>query len=111
MSEENVELHRRMVEAFNARDLESYIAYFDPSIELHSAFAAVGGAIYHGHDGLRKWHRDLSDVWGDEVRAEARPISTSGTTRSSSTCCTAAENTAERKSRCRTPWRLDGVMA
>jgi hypothetical protein len=23
----------------------------------------VGGIVYHGHDGLRKWHRDLSDVW------------------------------------------------
>jgi hypothetical protein len=66
---QNVELHRRAIEAFNARDIEALVArFFDPSIELHSAFAAIGGAIYHGHDGLRKWHRDLEDAWGDEIR-------------------------------------------
>jgi hypothetical protein len=58
MSQENVELHRRTYEAFNARDVEAFIALSDPQIEFHSAFAAVGGAIYHGHDGLRRWHRD-----------------------------------------------------
>jgi hypothetical protein len=70
VSQENIEHHRRVVDAFNARDVESYVPYFDPSIELHSAFAAVGGAIYHGHDGLQKWHRDLSDVFGDEIHFE-----------------------------------------
>jgi ketosteroid isomerase-like protein len=70
MSEGNVELFRGFVEAFNARDVEALIAYCDPNIELHSAFAAVGGAVYHGHDGLRRWHRDLGDAWGEQIRAE-----------------------------------------
>jgi ketosteroid isomerase-like protein len=61
---------RRWVEAFNARDIEALIALCDPDIEFHSAFAAVGGAIYHGHDGLRKWHRDLQDVWGPAIHTE-----------------------------------------
>ena len=64
------EQDRRFVAAFNARDVESLIACFAPSIEYHSAFAAVGGAVYHGHDGLRRWHRDLAEAWGDEIRAE-----------------------------------------
>jgi ketosteroid isomerase-like protein len=68
MSERNVELPRRWMEAFNARDIEALIAYCDPSIELHSAFAAVGGAVYHGHDGLRRWHRDLQEAWGAGIR-------------------------------------------
>jgi SnoaL-like domain len=70
MSQENVELLRGVVEAFNARDVEAYIAYCDPSIELHSAFAAVGGAVYHGHDGMRRWQRDFEDAWGEEIRIE-----------------------------------------
>jgi ketosteroid isomerase-like protein len=70
MSRENVEGQRGVVEAFNARDIEAFIAFYDPEIEFHSAFAAVGGAVYQGHDGLRKWHRDLQDVWGDEIRIE-----------------------------------------
>jgi ketosteroid isomerase-like protein len=70
MSRQNVELHRGAVEAFNARDIEAFIAYLDPSIEFHSSFAAVGGAVYHGHDGLRSWHRDLDEAWGGDIRIE-----------------------------------------
>jgi ketosteroid isomerase-like protein len=28
-----------------------------------------GGALYHGHDGVRRWYRDLADAW-DEIRTE-----------------------------------------
>jgi hypothetical protein len=70
VSHRNVKLLRRAVEAYNARDIETFVAHCDPSIELHSAFAAIGGAVYHGHDGLRTWHRDLEETWGDEIRFE-----------------------------------------
>ena len=54
MSERNIELVRRYIAAFNARDVEAAIALCDPSIEYHSVFAgAVTGAVYHGHDGVR----------------------------------------------------------
>jgi ketosteroid isomerase-like protein len=71
MSQENVDLHRRSVEAFNTRDIEAFIAFCDPQIELHSTVTVPGGAEYHGHDGVRSWHRDLEDGWGDELRVEA----------------------------------------
>jgi ketosteroid isomerase-like protein len=61
---------RVAVEAFNARDLDGMLAVSDPDVEWHSTFAAVGGAVYHGHDGIRNWHRDLDDAWGGEVRFE-----------------------------------------
>jgi ketosteroid isomerase-like protein len=71
MPEQNVELHRRTVEAFNARDVEAMIAYIDPSVAYHPVLAAVGGVtVYHGHDGLRSWFEDFEDVWGDEIRVE-----------------------------------------
>jgi ketosteroid isomerase-like protein len=70
VSEQNVELHRRWFEAYNARDIEALIAYCDPGIEFHSVFAAVGGALYHGHDGMRRWHRDMQDVWGEKISIE-----------------------------------------
>jgi hypothetical protein len=57
-----------LVEAFNARDIEAFIAYCDPGIEFHSTMG-VGGAVYHGHDGLRSWPRDVEEVWG-EIRLE-----------------------------------------
>jgi ketosteroid isomerase-like protein len=70
MSHENVELLRRVIDAYNARDVEGFIAYCDPSIELESAFAAVGGAVYRGHDGLRTFFQDFEDAWGGVVRVE-----------------------------------------
>jgi ketosteroid isomerase-like protein len=73
MSEENVDLQRRVVDAFNARDIDAFITFCDPGIEFHSAFAAVGGAVYHGHEGMRRWHSDFEDTWGKDVgvRVEA----------------------------------------
>ena len=70
MSEGNIELHRRANEAFNSRDVEAYIAYCNPEIELHSAVTVPGGGVYHGHDWVRRWHRDIQDGFGDEVRVE-----------------------------------------
>jgi ketosteroid isomerase-like protein len=72
MSLENVERNRRLLAAYNARDIEAMLGYFDPDIELHSAFAAVEGTVYRGHEGLRRWHQDLEEAWGEAVRLEAQ---------------------------------------
>ena len=69
MSQQNVELQRRAVEAYNAHDVEAFVAFCDPSIGAHSMFAPMG-AVYHGHDGLRNFFRDMKDAWGDETRLE-----------------------------------------
>jgi hypothetical protein len=68
VSKRNVELHRRWIEAFNSREIEAVIALCDPSVEFHSGFAAVGGGVYYGHDGMRRWHRDLQEAWGEQIR-------------------------------------------
>jgi ketosteroid isomerase-like protein len=70
MSEQNVELLRRWFEAFNAHDIEAVIALCDPSGVLISAFAAVSGAVYRGHDGMRRYFGDLGNAWGDDLRLE-----------------------------------------
>jgi SnoaL-like domain len=70
VSRENVELQHRLVEAFNARDVEAYTSLCDPRVDVHSTFAAVGGAVYHGHDGVRRWWRDLEDAWGSALRIQ-----------------------------------------
>src|ERR1700730_2785481 len=71
MSERNIELLRRWVDVFNTRDIEALTRLCVSDVELHSAFAAVGGAVYHGHDGMRRWHRDLEEAWGEEIRLES----------------------------------------
>jgi ketosteroid isomerase-like protein len=70
MSQENVRLHRRLNAAFNDRDADDLVAVCDPSIEVYSVFAAIGGAVYHGHDGVRSWLRDIEEAWS-EFRVES----------------------------------------
>ena len=70
MSQENLMLARRIVEAFNRHDAEAFITSLDPSVEYHSAITVPGGAAYHGHAGVRRYFRDFSDAWGDEFRVE-----------------------------------------
>jgi ketosteroid isomerase-like protein len=69
MSEHDVELHRRILAAYNARDVETFIAYCDPSIEFHSTFSVVGG-VYHGREGMREYFRDLEDAWEGDIHVE-----------------------------------------
>jgi ketosteroid isomerase-like protein len=69
VSEENVELHRRSLEAFNERDLESMIACLDPDVEYYPVLSAIGVSVYRGHDGMRAWFEQLDDAW-EELRAE-----------------------------------------
>jgi ketosteroid isomerase-like protein len=70
VSERNIEVLRDLFKTYNVRDIDGFIACCDPGVELETAFAAVGGEVYHRHDGLRTWHRDVEDVWGGAVRAE-----------------------------------------
>ena len=53
MSEENVELVRRMYEAYHGGDAEGALAHFDPEVVAdHSG--RLGGEIGHGREGLRR---------------------------------------------------------
>ena len=70
MSERNVELHRRWIEAYNARDMEGFLGSCDPGVEFYSLFAAVGGVtLYRGHEGVRRWWREFEESW-DGARIE-----------------------------------------
>ncbi len=70
MSRDDIDVIRSAVEAFNARDLDAMLAVADPDVEWHSTFAVIGGAVYHGHDGIRKWHRDMDDAWAHDIHFE-----------------------------------------
>ena len=67
MSQENVETVQRLVEAWNADDLDAYLAEFDADLEYHPSIEPrlEGGAtIYRGHDGVRKaWREYRGEAW------------------------------------------------
>jgi ketosteroid isomerase-like protein len=65
MSEKNVELYRRGIEAFNRRDLDAFLALADPDVVGISRVLAIEGDSYRGHAGTREWWTDLLGVFPD----------------------------------------------
>jgi len=66
MSQENVELVRQLVEAFNTQDPEAAGVVLTEDAEWRPAYTgggAVEGAVYRGHDGFRRYLEDLSETW------------------------------------------------
>jgi ketosteroid isomerase-like protein len=61
MSQENVEIVQRMVEAFNSDDPRQAYPSFHPDVEFTSAFTE--GKIYRGLAGMRRYGDDLAAVW------------------------------------------------
>jgi ketosteroid isomerase-like protein len=64
MSEENIEIVRRSMEAINRGDVEAALSYTDSDGELHSAIiGGTEGNVYRGHDGLRRWYADVMETF------------------------------------------------
>jgi ketosteroid isomerase-like protein len=74
MSEENVETVQRTVDAWNADDLDAFLAELDADVEWHPSIepGLEGTAtIYRGHDGARKaWMEYRGEAW---ERLTSRP--------------------------------------
>jgi ketosteroid isomerase-like protein len=60
MSEENVKTLKRVIEAYNRRDIEPLLEATDPEVEWYPFTAQVeGDESYHGHEGLRQWWANI----------------------------------------------------
>ena len=56
VSQENVEIVRRALDAYTAGDIEGMSSFLDPDGELHSAIiSGAEGKAYRGHAGIRSW--------------------------------------------------------
>src|SRR5512144_178457 len=68
MSEENVEIVRALYEAFARRDGESPFSVYAPDIEWDMSRSAIPlpgeEAVYHGHEGVRRYARVWLEAWG-----------------------------------------------
>src|SRR4051794_16034985 len=82
MSEENVEVIRRAIDAWNRGDLDGFLAGAHPDFEWHPVLAAGvegSGGAYRGHDGARQFWAEFWDMF-DEFRItiqSARAVGTS----------------------------------
>jgi ketosteroid isomerase-like protein len=68
MSQENVATVQRAVEAWNADDLDAFLAELAADVEWQPAIEpGLEGkaATYRGHDGARQiWRQDRGEAWG-----------------------------------------------
>ena len=64
MSQENVELTRRALQAFEDRDLDDLLAILDDDVEALPILAGMDGG-YQGHDGVRRWWANLLGTFPD----------------------------------------------
>jgi ketosteroid isomerase-like protein len=71
MSQENLEVVRRVNEAIEAKDMEALVAEHHPNVEIVVLRSEIEGP-YRGHDGLRRMAADMFEAdFGqriDEVR-------------------------------------------
>jgi ketosteroid isomerase-like protein len=70
MSQENVEIVRELLEAFQRRDHERAFDFYDPDIEWDgSRLGEVGlgdlSGVYRGHEGVRTYWRRWLSAWRD----------------------------------------------
>jgi ketosteroid isomerase-like protein len=63
MSPSNVEITRRLYDAWNRQDVEGILADLDPEIEWRPYLASVSGKPARGRDGVKAFLADYSENW------------------------------------------------
>jgi ketosteroid isomerase-like protein len=63
MSQENLELVRRCLEAWRRGDEVAAMEALAPDVEVNLAGAGVGGEVVHGHKGVREAVDGLDSAW------------------------------------------------
>jgi ketosteroid isomerase-like protein len=76
MSEENVEVVRRMYHAFGGGDADAALAYFDPDVVIDASHR-VDGRVGHGREELVAILGEWMGTW-DEWREEVEEIRGAG---------------------------------
>ena len=78
MSQQNEDLTRQLLSAFQDRDLDRFLAVLDPEVEVIPIVGSeLAATVYRGHEGIRDWWDRMFAVFGevevslDEVRISA----------------------------------------
>jgi ketosteroid isomerase-like protein len=65
MSQENVEMVRRLVKAFNRRDVDGFADATTPDFVWSPSVVAVDGEIFRGRDGIETYFGRMHDAWAE----------------------------------------------
>ena len=64
---ENVEIVRRAHQALNSGDMDALTALCDSRFRLDMSDRVFNPAVYEGHEGIRRFHAEVRDVWESYV--------------------------------------------
>jgi ketosteroid isomerase-like protein len=70
VSQENVEIVKRLIGAFNDRDLEVFAGITTPDFEWTTSMMAVEREVFWGREGIETYFARMRDSW-DDFRALA----------------------------------------
>jgi ketosteroid isomerase-like protein len=74
MPDTNVEVVRRVLHAFDHREIDVFLEYLSPEVTFFAptaVFAGHGDQIYRGHDGIHSYFHDVARTW-EELRIDPR---------------------------------------
>jgi ketosteroid isomerase-like protein len=77
MAEQNVELVRSALDAWNRLDDEAILQLFSPDAELDASGRILNPDIYTGIEGLMRFRRDIAEAW-DRFELEIEDLFESG---------------------------------
>jgi ketosteroid isomerase-like protein len=67
MSQENVEVVKQLIDAFNKRDIVAFAVTTTPDFEWITSMAAVEGEIFWGREGIETYFGRMKDAWEEFI--------------------------------------------
>jgi uncharacterized protein len=77
MSQENVEVVRRIYEAVDRGDLDTANSYIHPKIEFHTYAQSPEAGVYRGKEAVQKYNEDLVEQF-ESIRFEVDELVDAG---------------------------------
>lgn len=76
MSQENVEIVKRLKTAFNAKDLDGFAELTTRDFEWTTSMTAVEGEVFCGREGIEAYFARMRDAWEDfrGIASEVRDL-------------------------------------
>jgi ketosteroid isomerase-like protein len=66
LTDTNVEVARRVLEAFDRREIDVFLQNMDPDVSFFAqtaVFAGHGDQLYRGHEGIHAYFHDVARTW------------------------------------------------
>jgi ketosteroid isomerase-like protein len=78
MSQENVDVVRQVVDAFNRQDWVAWASHWHPDAEWHDPPEVPGSGVHRGLEGIRRYFDELLEIAADGWHVEVDAIESVG---------------------------------